>query len=131
MPDHDKPKLGSITWTDLTVPDAEAIQDFYREVVGWEVEAASMGDYDDYVVKTAGGTAVGGICHARGGNANYPAHWLPYITVQNIDQSIARCSAMGGTVIVPIRDMGGYGRSCVIKDPAGAVSALIESPSPQ
>jgi predicted enzyme related to lactoylglutathione lyase len=28
---------GTIAWTDLTVPDAEKVRDFYAAVVGWRI----------------------------------------------------------------------------------------------
>jgi predicted enzyme related to lactoylglutathione lyase len=54
------PRPGSITWQDLTVPDAEALRDFYAAVVGWEPEALSMGGYSDFVMN-AGGRGIAGL----------------------------------------------------------------------
>ena len=34
MSDAKKSPVGKITWTDLTVPDAEPIRNFYSQVVG-------------------------------------------------------------------------------------------------
>ena len=62
------PDPGSISWTDLTVADAEAVRNFYQAVVGWTPEAQPMGEYSDFVM-SADGTPVAGICHARGENA--------------------------------------------------------------
>jgi uncharacterized protein len=47
----EKPKIGSIGWMDITVPDAENLKSFYAEVVGWKPEAISMGDYNDYAMQ--------------------------------------------------------------------------------
>jgi predicted enzyme related to lactoylglutathione lyase len=66
------------------------------------------------------------VCHARGTNAGLPPHWLVYITVADLDQSISTCKDLGGEVIVGPKGMGSHGRYCVIRDPAGAVAALIE-----
>lgn len=116
---------GSISWIDLTVPDAVKIREFYSEVVGWRTEPVSMGEYDDFnMIRPSSSEAVAGVCHARGGNADLPAKWLIYITVDNLDDSIARCEELGGQVIAGPRNYGGEGRFCVIEDPAGAVAAL-------
>ena len=117
-------ELGKIGWVDLTVPDAERLRDFYREVAGWQPEPLSMGEYDDYVMKRADGEAVSGVCHARGGNAGLPPQWLIYIQVADLDASIERCTALGGRVVAGPKGEGQ--RYCVVEDPAGAVSALIE-----
>ena len=39
-----KPPVGTVAWTDLTVPDAEGIRDFYARVVGWVPEPVAMGN---------------------------------------------------------------------------------------
>jgi predicted enzyme related to lactoylglutathione lyase len=121
------PEPGSIAWTDLTVPDAEAIRDFYVRVAGWKTEPVSMGDYSDFVMVSSAGNAVAGVCHARGSNADLPPQWLVYIVVPDVDAAAAECTALGGTVVSTPRPMGG-GRFCVIRDPAGAVCALFTPP---
>ncbi len=119
---------GSITWTDLTVDNAEEIRDFYSAVVGWEFEAVPMEGYDDYgMSEPGGGRTVAGICHARGVNAHLPPQWLMYITVADIEESVRQCLAHGGQTLGDIRSLGGAGRFCVIRDPAGAVAALFQT----
>lgn len=120
-----KTAVGTVTWRDLTVPNASEIRDFYCEVVGWQSTDHDMGDYADYVMTPPGGTeAAGGICHARGSNANVPPQWLIYITVEDVNASAQRCVELGGQVLDGPRMMGAQ-NFCVIRDPAGAVAALI------
>lgn len=127
MADNDDAAPGTIAWTDLTVPDAEKLRDFYREVVGWEAEGLDMGGYEDFNMLSSVGEAVAGICHARGANADLPPQWLVYIVVKDLDESLRRCGAGGGVVVVAPSTLGagGYG---VIRDPAGAVCALYQAP---
>ena len=120
------PGPGSISWQDLTVDDAERVRDFYQSVAGWTPKALNMGTYSDFVMRGTDGD-VAGICHARGANAGLPPVWLIYITVEDLDHSIAECQRLGGSLIAPPRGYGG-GRYCVIKDPAGAVCALYQPP---
>ena len=126
MADESAAKVGSITWRDLTVEDAEQIRDFYKAVVGWESEDVDMGGYSDFGMNMPGGECVAGICHARGENAQMPPQWMVYITVADLDESIRNCRQMGGKLRTQVRSMGSHGRFCVIEDPAGAVAALIE-----
>jgi predicted enzyme related to lactoylglutathione lyase len=121
-----KPAPGSIGWIDLTVPDAPAIRDFYRRVVGWDHDEVSMGSYSDYAMKPPGDSPIAGICHAQGVNAGVPPCWLIYITVANLDESMRNALAAGGAVIHGPRDMGTHGRFCIIRDPAGAASGLFQ-----
>jgi len=118
---------GVINWRDLTVSNAEQVRDFYSEVVGWKFELVSMGEYSDYSMLTPESKVpTAGICHAQGSNANLPAQWLIYITVSNIEQSIASCLKLGGKLISGPNNYAGMGKYCVIQDPAGAVCALFE-----
>jgi predicted enzyme related to lactoylglutathione lyase len=117
---------GEIGWIDISVEDASGLRDFYAQVVGWQPEALSMGDYSDFTMKTPNsGAAVAGVCHARGSNADLPPQWLIYITVADVDASAAKCTEQGGKLIVPPKAMGSA-RFCVIEDPAGAVAALYQ-----
>ena len=124
------PRIGTISWADLTVAAAPAVRDFYRAVVGWESVDVEMGGYSDFCMNLPGsGDPIAGICHARGANANLPPQWLIYINVLDLDQSMARCVEGGGAVLAGPRAMGSQGRFCVIRDPAGAAVALFE-PAP-
>ncbi|MBU0519637.1 VOC family protein [bacterium] len=125
--EHSKPANGSVSWRDLTVPNADLVRDFYCKVVGWETEPVDMGGYRDYNMKDAAGNVVAGICHARGSIKNLPPQWLMYITVDNLDRSIAKCHELGGKLLTGPNDYGGMGRYAVVQDPAKAVVALYES----
>lgn len=127
MSANEKPQPGQIVWTDLTVPNAEAVREFYSQVVGWQSSPVAMEGYEDFSMIPAGSDrAAVGICHARGANAALPPEWLIYIAVSDLDQSMERCMTLGGRVIAGPRDMGGGMRFCVIQDPAGAVAALMQ-----
>ncbi len=85
MSDDPKPAVGTIAWTDLTVPHAEPIRDFYQEVVGWQTAPVQMKDYEDWCMIPAGATdPTAGICHAIGSNADVPPQWLIYVVVADV-----------------------------------------------
>lgn len=131
MASDDQNPVGSIAWHDLTVPDAGAVRDFYEAVIGWEHEDVDMGDYADYAMKAPGGDVVGGVCHARGVNDDWPSLWLMYVMVEDLDASLQRCKELGGAAITPVRGQSEDGKTqggsfCVIKDPAGAVLGLMQ-----
>ncbi|MFH2048467.1 MAG: VOC family protein [bacterium] len=123
----EKRDIGRIGWIDLTVPDAEKIRDFYIKVVGWKSAPVSMGEYDDYcMIPPDENNPIAGICHALGVNKEIPPQWVIYITVENLDDSIASCKELGGEVIVGPKNMDKKSRYCIIKDPSGAVASLFE-----
>ncbi len=121
--------IGEMAWIDLSVQNAGEIKDFYQEVIGWQSEAVSMGDYDDYAMNSPEtGEAITGICHAKGVNSDLPATWMPYFIVADIEHSTAQVSAQGGELLTPIKSMGND-KYVVLKDPAGAICALYQKAS--
>lgn len=121
------PKPGTISWTDLTIPNADTVRDFYSAVAGWKSMPIDMGGYSDYCMMPPGTRKpVAGICHARGENKGLPAQWLVYITVTNLAASLRACKKAGGKILRPTRTMGGA-KMAVIRDPAGAVAALYQA----
>ncbi len=127
MSDPSKPPIGSIGWCDLTVPRADGVRDFYREVVGWTATEVDMGGYADYCMnQPANGATTTGVCWARGVNDGLPPVWLVYFVVASLEKSLAEVRKLGGAVLRdPIPS--GAGRYAVVRDPAGAVCALYES----
>ena len=122
----EKKKIGKIIWADLTVPDAERVGEFYRNVIGWEKEGLSMGDYEDFLMKDPSGKeAVAGVCHSRGVNKDLPPQWLIYVQVESLEKSLQSCREGGGKVLGEPRKMG-ESFYCLIQDPAGAYMMLFE-----
>jgi predicted enzyme related to lactoylglutathione lyase len=121
--------VGKIAWTDLTVPEANKVRDFYASVVGWTVSDVDMGGYSDYCMnQPANGVSSAGICWHRGINTGLPPVWLIYIQVANLEESVRKCEELGGRIVRAVSEMGEQGRYCVIQDPAGAVAALFQRP---
>ena len=124
-----QPSIGHVVWTDLTVPDADGLKDFYAEVVGLKSEPLDMGGYADYMMQASGeGPAAPGgvgICHARGSNAHLPPQWMIYFGVADLDASLEAVDRLGGKRIGDVRTMGND-RYCAIQDPAGAVCSLYQ-----
>jgi predicted enzyme related to lactoylglutathione lyase len=120
-------KPGRVGWIDLTVEDAELIRDFYAGVVGWTHNGVDMEGYQDYTMHAPDdGEPLAWVCHARGGNAELPPVWLVYFVVADLDGSLERCKALGGTIESGPKTTGSS-RYCVVADPAGAVCALVSS----
>jgi predicted enzyme related to lactoylglutathione lyase len=119
------PAVGAIIWTDLTVPDAAGVRDFYEGVVGWTAHEHPMEGYSDYLMATEDGDPISGICYRRGPNEDAPPVWLIYVRVADLEASLAAVIAGGGTVISGPRQ--GF---AVITDPAGASLALFDPHHP-
>ncbi len=122
MSSKDPELAGQIGWIDLTVPNADTARDFYAAVIGWKPEPVDMGGYADYnMTDPDSGTPVAGVCHRRGENAALPPVWMVYFTVPNLEASIKAALENGGAIVDGPR--GGF---CILRDPAGAVAALVQ-----
>jgi predicted enzyme related to lactoylglutathione lyase len=121
------PRKGTIAWVDLTVRDAGRVRDFYREVVGWQPSGVDLGGYEDYnMIPPGARKPAAGVCHRRGPNARLPPAWMVYIVVDNLAKSVARAKRLRGRVVSGPR---GTRRTCVLRDPAGAVFTLYQPPA--
>lgn len=130
VPAFDSPHApGRIAWLDLTVPDAVATRDFYREVVGWTAQALDMTDggerYADFVMLDAAGAPAAGICHARGSNAQLPPVWLIYLAVADVGASLHQVEAEGGSIIKASKDREGRYTYAAVRDPLGIAFAMM------
>lgn len=123
--------VGRIYWLDLTVSDAAATREFYREVVRWAVEDVPMedgdGTYVDYKMLGGAGTPVAGICHARGANADLPPVWMIYLPVADLSESLRRVEEEGGRILKAVRDDEGRYVYAAIEDPVGVCFALVQA----
>lgn len=118
---------GRVVWTDLTVPNAVEVRDFYQGLFGWEPVGMDMGGYEDFTM-TQDGDAVVAVCHAQGMNEGLPPVWLIYIEVDDLDASLADVERLGGEVLRQVSPAGDGGYA-LIRDPGGAVMALYKAAS--
>jgi predicted enzyme related to lactoylglutathione lyase len=120
---------GRIAWLDLTVAAATETRDFYKDVVGWSAEEVHMkdpaGHYADYALCTPDGTAVAGVCHARGVNEHLPPVWLLCLPVGDLIESLSRAREGGGEVVEARKGSAGDHAYAVVRDPVGAYFALV------
>jgi hypothetical protein len=121
--------VGCISWLDLTVSDASATRDFYRQVVDWSVQDVDMEDaserYADYNMFGDDGNPAAGVCHARGVNLGLPPIWMIYLPVGDLAESLRRVREEGGKVIKATRGTDGEYAYAAVQDPVGACLALV------
>lgn len=115
---------GAFSWSELTTPDPQAAAAFYGSLFGWALDAMPMPDGEYHVAKL-GDTAVAGLMAPPPGARAAPPHWGVYLTVDNVEQTVARCAELGGKLLVPAMDVPGVGRMAVLQDPQGAVFSVM------
>ena len=107
-------------WIDTTQPDPRAAADFYRGLLGWELEdMMPPNSPGQYFVARLDGRNVAAISSIAPG---YPAHatWNTYIWVDDADQTAQRVEQAGGRVLEAPFDVPGAGRMAACQDPSGA-----------
>lgn len=117
--------LSTFVWREYMAKDVAGSKKFYGDLFGWTYQEMDMGQGHAYHIIQAGNVGVGGLMAAPG--PEVPAHWLGYVSVQDVDVKAKAVQAAGGKVLFGPQDIPGYGRFAVIADPQGAVTALFRS----
>jgi len=120
---------GRFVWRELVTPDTGAAATFYNQAFGWAHTVAPMGEGLDYTMFSRPGVEAQIAGAMQPMMAGVPAHWVDYITVDDVDASREKVVALGGTAITEVMDIP-VGRFAIVKDPAGAVFALFTSATP-
>lgn len=118
---------GTMCWNELMTRDPAKAAAFYEGVFGWTKQVMPMGPpVGDYVIFRHGGAMAGGMMDASGPMfAEVPPHWLVYFAVEDCDATAAKAAELGATLCSPPTDIPGVGRFSVIRDPQGAVFAIL------
>ena len=114
---------GALGWTELMTRDAKKAGAFYTALFGWTAKAnKAMPNYTEFSVQ---GVAQGGMMEMDATMGDVPPNWLPYFRVADADKTAARAKELGAAIMMGPRDIEHVGRFAVIRDPQGAVFAII------
>jgi hypothetical protein len=69
---------------------------------------------------------VAGIMVANAGSPPIPPHWGCYVTVDNLDRTVALAVSLGGQLLLPAMEVPTVGRMAVLRDPQGAVINVMQ-----
>jgi predicted enzyme related to lactoylglutathione lyase len=110
---------GTPSWNELISPDLATAMKFYTEVlgVGWEKQEMEGGM--DYTCLMVGGRQVGGAMPPM--MEGVPPHWNVYFNVDDVDDTVAKATSLGGSVVAPAFDVPGVGRIGILADPQGGM----------
>lgn len=121
---------GRFCWYDLMTTDPDGAKDFYTEVVGWGTEAWEGGNMP-YTMWTNSKGSMGGMVQLpdEAKAAGAPPHWLAYIAVPDVDETLAEATKLGAKVLKEPMDIPTVGRFAVLADPQGAAFAIFRAES--
>lgn len=116
-------EAGSPVWHELQTRDYAREVEFYENAFGWKTEVMSDTDDFRYTLLQFGEVDYAGVMDASGFPADAPTGWEVYIGATDVDATILRVIALGGTVVLPAEDTP-FGRIAKIADPTGATIKL-------
>jgi predicted enzyme related to lactoylglutathione lyase len=109
---------------EISVPNPERAVEFYCDVFGWS--AQKLPDPVQYWQLTPSVPPVhagipGGIIESKSGLSRVSVT----IQVESLDETCAKVTGMGGSIVTARRPVPGYGTHVLCKDPQGIFFALI------
>lgn len=122
-----QPLLGKFVWHDLMTEDVAASRRFYGGLFGWSFKETTHPNGGSYTLITLAGKFVGGIVHLDDPEGIEYSRWLGYVSVPDVDESVALTTESGGRAVVGPLDLANIGRVAAIQDPQGAVVGLLRS----
>jgi predicted enzyme related to lactoylglutathione lyase len=126
---------GNFIWYELMTPDPAGAAAFYGALAGWAIQphGNAMPNGSEYrmIGRSDGGNA-GGVLTLTPGMTDMGMQpvWIGYIHAPDLDAAVARLQAAGGTVHMPVTDMG-VGRMAMVSDPWGATFYLMDPRPPE
>lgn len=123
----EQPLPGKVIWHDLITEDLDKARAFYGGMFGWTFEDGSGPGRSGYVLARDGKVYVAGLVSiAAPKDGTRLSRWLPYVSVNDVDETIALTTAAGGKVAASARNVS-LGRVAAVIDPEGAVIGLARS----
>lgn len=118
---------GTPSWIDLATTDLDGAKAFYVGLFGWT--AADVPSREGaYTMFSKQGALVAAAYEMSADMVEnqIPPHWATYVTVANIEDTLTKVLAAGGSIVQPVQEIPGSGRTAAVQDPAAAVFALWE-----
>lgn len=122
MPVRTSVPLGAPIWIDLATSDLDRAKDFYGRVFGWTFDTAGP-EYGGYVTALLDGRPVAGLM-VNDPQWDAPDAWTTYLHTADIQTTVDKAIAAGGTSCVAPMEVPGKGWMGMITDPAGAFFGL-------
>ena len=116
---------GIISWQELVTQDPEGSTKFYSELLDWSTESMEMPN-GTYTFFNAGERPAAGMMKPPAERGDAPTMWVSYITVEDLDATVAKAQELGAHLCMPPTDVPGKGRFAGVVDPQGAMIAFWE-----
>jgi predicted enzyme related to lactoylglutathione lyase len=113
---------GTPSWVDLGVPDIAKAAEFYGALFGWDAEMDPRPDAGGYGMFALNGKYVAGVGPQQ--TPEVPPFWSVYVTVDDVDDTLAKATAAGGIAVAGPMDVFDAGRMAVVRDAVGSFVSM-------
>lgn len=113
-----------ISFIEIATPDLPAAFNFYSQLMGWSFWNVVF--RDEFSMAEGCGLKRGVGLYASPGSAGRAT---TYVEVENLEETVAKITAAGGTVGAPPAEFPGEGRYIVFEDPEGLRIGAVETPT--
>ncbi|MBW1615565.1 MAG: VOC family protein [Deltaproteobacteria bacterium] len=108
---------GAFGWNELITSNAMKAKDFYTELFGWSPSIMQK----EYISFKNKEEKIAGVMEKK----KQKPFWLPYVTVNDVDKTVEKAKRLGASILTPPTYAPDIGRFAILKDPQGAVIAVI------
>jgi predicted enzyme related to lactoylglutathione lyase len=108
--------------------DAEALQRYYSQLFGWEIDADNPVGYG--IVPREGNTSPGGVGIGGGvgaGPEGYEGHVTFYVEVPDVEAALAQAESLGGTRVLGPEQVMGTVEIGLFTDPEGHLVGVVKT----
>ena len=115
----------SVTHFEIYAEEPVKLAEFYRALLGWQIEKAPGIDYWRVQAAPAGSDGVNGGMLYR--PIPGPRSWVHYVHVESLDKTVEQLLALGGSLVRPKAAVPKTAWYAVAADPDGNIFALWQS----
>ncbi len=110
-----------VAWFEVTGSDAGALQRFYSELFGWQIDASNPMNYG--MVEAQEGGIPGGVGPSPDGSAQVTF----YVSVPDLQAALDRAGELGGKIVMPPMEVPDGPTLAYFADPAGNRIGLMKT----
>lgn len=120
---------GTFCWPELTAADWKSAKEFYCKLFNWQANDQEIGDDSYYTMLQKSDQDIGAMYQMmpEQKERGVKTHWLSYIAVDSVDQTVAKAKALGAEIIAGPHDVFEAGRMAMIAEPGGATFAIWQA----
>ena len=114
-----------VSWFEIMAANGSALQQFYSDVFGWQLQKAP-GDFNYAMLTGEDGGIGGGIGDSQQGN-----YVTVYVEVDDPQAMLDQIEQKGGQTVVPVSEIPNMVTFAQFRDPEGNVVGLVKAQQQQ